>query len=342
MKPNRSFVCVLFLFAAVVSLGLPAWADIVRSQNLQLHAGWNAVFLQVAPPDSEPAVVFANTSVDVVASFYAPSSSAQYVADPGGDLFKKTGWGVWYAGKRPDAFLKTLHAINGQQAYLVHTKSDCIWQVTGAVVSPEIRWQPDSFNLVGFAVTAQGGPTFSQFFAGSKAHAHNRIYRLANGAWRRVIDPTTETIAAGEAFWIYCDGGSKYQGPLSVETTVRRGLMVGANADAVVLRNQADHPITAALEHVPSGSNAVPLSIVITAVGSNSTQLQLVSARQSEGAWTQTLPPLEAGAVMRIPLEARVQDFTAPFQTSLLKITTDMGTEVWLPVFGTRPDLKDN
>jgi hypothetical protein len=49
---------------------------------------------------------------------------------------------------------------------------------------------------------------------------------------------------------------------------------------------------------------------------------------------------LEAGSAVRVPFETRWQEMKAYTQGSLLKISSDVGTEVWIPVVGVRMDLK--
>ena len=144
---------------------------------------------------------------------------------------------------------------------------------------------------------------------------------------------------SGEAFWVYCDGASMYQGPLKVETTTRAGVVLGGSGDDITLRNETDHPVTPTLDHIVSGSNAVPIAIVIRVLGEEWAPVQSMAVPQSDGAWTQPLPSLEAGKSMRIPLTARLQDMRENQQNSLLKISTDLGTEVWLPVVGIRADI---
>jgi hypothetical protein len=328
-------------FLAFVVFHANAWAEAARTQTIQLRAGWNAVFLEVFPDAPDPGSVFADTPVDLVASYYGAVSSAQFVSDPTADLFTQTGWVVWYSESRPDAFLTTLHAIQGQQAYLVNSKTDFTWKVTGTVMPPEVQWKPSSFNLVGFSVDEQAPPTFAQFFSGSKAHQHNRIYRLDNGTWRQVTDPSAESMRSGEAFWIYCDGGSKYQGPLQVNCPTRQGLVLRSGARALTLRNETDYPITATLEHVAAGSNAVPLAVVVTAVGDETAPVRSIPVAKPDGNWTQPLPVLEPGRALRVPLQVRRQDQRAFTQSSLLKITTDIGAQVWVPVFSIREDLEE-
>ena len=314
-------------------------ADTVRTQTIPLKAGWNAMFLEVEPSDSAPAKVMAGTSVDIVASFFDPGAAPQFVSNPGRNLFKEAGWGTWYAESRPDAFLKSLYALYGQRAYLIHATNDCTLSVTGTVVPANVKWTPDAYNLVGFSVSDSAPPSFDQFFAGAAALHHNKIYRLVNGAWRQVTDPSAETLRSGEAFWIFCSGSTTYQGPLRVETTSRQGLVLGSGGDAVVLRNETSHPVVPTLAHVASGSNAVPLLIVVRAVGGTAMAIQNMGVPKPDGSWSQSLPTLEAGASIRIPLEAKVENMTLPVHQSLLKISTDMGTETWIPVIGVRTDM---
>jgi len=325
-------------FLLVCLLTFRGQGETTRTQTLQLREGWNAVYLEVSPLNTDPSVVLSNAPIDIAASYYAHGTKAQFMTDPEVNLMRNAGWGVWYSSKRPDAFLKSLHAIYGQQAYLIHCTSDHTWQVTGASVPTQITWEPNTFNLVGFSVQAQSAPTFAQFFAGSTAHQHNRIYRLTDGSWRRVLDPTAETMASGEAFWIYCDGPSRYQGPLRIETSQRDGLVLGEGIASLTLRNESDHPVSPTIEHVASGPHPLPLSIVIQAVGDPAEPVRTISAPLPKGHWVQPLPPIEAGGVVRVPLEVRTEEINAFVASSLLKVSTDVGTETWIPVMSIRND----
>ena len=336
----RGLCLGLLLLLSLPAANSTARADVTRTQTIQLRRGWNAVFLEVFPSNSAPAKVFANIPVDIVASFQGKSTPAQFMNHPTADLYKDRDWGVWYSSRRPDAFLSTLHAIYGQQSYLVHAREDYSWAVSGAVRPLETRWEANAFNFVGFSVSTSGAPTFAQFFAGSPAHRHNKLYRLTDGVWRRVLDPSAEAMRSGEAFWILCEGNSKYQGPLTVETTSRYGVFLVSGSDAVTLRNQLDHPITPTVHHVPSGAESVPLSLVIQVIGDPTAPVQRVAVPRPAGAWSEVLPPLEQSGKISIPLELRREDAAAFAQSSLLKISTDLGTETWLPVLGLRKDLE--
>jgi hypothetical protein len=312
-----------------------------RAQVVNLAEGWNSVFLEVEPMNVAPEKVFAGLAVDIVAAYFPPEAPTQYVTNPGAQLFKGLGWGVWYAENRPDAFLKTLNAIYGQQAYLIHATRAFEWKVDGLVSMAKVKWQPDSFNLTGFGVKKQGAPSFGQFFASSAAHRSQAIYRLEQNVWRKVLNPSAEAMRSGEAFWIFCKGGSNFQGPLTVETAQGSSLLELASRDTLILRNHTDHPVTPHMEHITPDPNPVPLSINVRVTGGSLTEpVKLLAAKKPALAWEQAMPQLEAGGRLALPFSARTAEMTAAEQVSLLKFTTDMGTEIWVPVLGRREDLE--
>lgn len=307
-----------------------------RVQEIALTAGWNAVFLAVEPADSTPEKVFAGLPIDTVATLFENPVSNQFVTDPSVDLLKSQGWGVWYAPGKPEAFLKSLDGILGNRAYLIHAKSACSWKAAGDAIMPSVQWRPDAYNFVGFEVRAQGGPTFGEFFAGSKAHVAQTIYRLAEGRWKKVLQPSAETMRAGEAFWIYSKGASAFQGPLGIETASRSGLLLGRGADQMIFRNTCPHPLSPTIEQVAGNDTALPLSFLIKTYGNAEQPIATTPVRMPAGAWEQALPPLEAGAAFAVPMECRSSEMLKPKQGSLLKVTTDLGTEAWVPVNGFR------
>lgn len=313
-----------------------------RTQSLELRKGWNAVFLEVEPANPDPAVVFAGLPVDIAAAHLTPVSSAQFVANPDADILRRTGWKVWYAPSRQDAFLTSLHAIHGQQAYLVHATENATWRATGAVMLEGVRWQSDAYNFVGVQVSATSAPTFAQYFGGSPAHRHDKIYRLVEGVWQKVADPSAAPMRSGEAFWIYCEGSSRFRGPITVDAGSNRGLVLGTATGEVILRNASNHPLRPTVENVILGQGSLPLSIVVSAVGDPAAPVRDLRASQSSTGWIQPLPPLEAGTALRVPVAARLGAMTAYVQVTALRITTDLGTETWVPVVGVREDLKSN
>lgn len=331
----------MLMAGAVSALNLGDVQGLQRTQELALHAGWNAVFLEVEPKVPDPATVFAGLSVDKVARLFTTPASNQFVTDPGVDLFKAGGWGVWYAPNMPEAFLKSLGSIEGNAPYLVHATQAFNWRVTGSVRLNQCAWKADAFNFVGFPVRSLGGPTFGQFFAGSAAHSGQPIYRLANGRWKKVLNPDAETMRAGEAFWIHCAGPSDFNGPLRVETASSQGMLLGRGAAEIILRNECAHPLTPELQHIPGDPAPVPLSILVRRYGDPAAPVAPVAVAMSASAWRQAMPPLEANASLAIPFECRAAEMRQPAHASLLKITTDLGTETWVPVMSFRDDFAE-
>jgi hypothetical protein len=183
-------------------------------------------------------------------------------------------------------------------------------------------------------------PTFGQFFAGSAAHRHNRLYRLVDGSWKRVSDPSSESMRSGEAFWIYSDGRSDYQGPLRVDTLARQGLVLGERPGELVLRNLASHPLQPKIHHLAAQGEPVPLAFVVQVTGDPRSLARRAPMAKPSGPWLQEMPPLEAGASVRVPMATRLDAMHSHAQVSLLRIDTDLGTESWVPVVGIREDLE--
>ncbi|WP_372806042.1 hypothetical protein [Pontiella sp.] len=309
----------------------------VRRQSLELEKGWNAIYLTVEPVDSYPPAVFTNSPVDIAATYDGIFSPRQFSSDPAANMLNQLGWGVWYAPPRPDSFLSDLSAIHGQKPYLLHAKAACRLEIAGEVEMPNVRWQPNAYNLVGFDLDSLAPPTFAQFFAGSTAHAESNVYRLVGGSWRKVLAPDTAAMRSGEAFWIHCNGNSNYQGPLKAETATFGGISLGLTGDNLVIRNETVHPLEAKMVHVVGNGNGLPLAIVIEIIGEE-VGMESLKIPMTNGAWNIALPPLEAGGAVRIPLALRMEAMTQAEGQALLCIETDLGTQTWLPVTGYRED----
>jgi len=308
----------------------------LRTQTLALHRGWNSVFLEVTPPETDPSAVFTNLPVQIVAAHFPISSAVQFIKDPGTIPWKKDGWGVWYSSKRADSFLSTLHAVDGNKAYLIYADQDCTWGVAGYVNFDPLRWKNDSYNHVGFGVDAVSPPTFQKFFASSKAHQQMKVFRLENDHWTLVQDPITETLHSGEAYWVFCKGSSDFQGPLNVRLPAGTGVLFADSAltCTVVFRNDSSDPLKVSFESV---APALPLTYVVRAIGDAAMVDVPLTLPQKL-----SLPMIESAALSSLKLELRREQLTTASASALLKVTTDAGTEVWIPVSASRSDLSNN
>ncbi len=338
-KKGSASILVFLVLCSAASHRLQAQP--VRTQTVALETGWNAVYLEVDPPVADPAVFFADVPVDIVASHIAPVRGRQFVRNPSADLHLVYGWSVWYAPAREDAMLTTLYALQGGFGYLMHAKTNVTFEVTGEVQTANPKWTPDAFSFVGFPVQSPGAPTFSAFFQPSRAHRHNRIYRLVEGTWRQVTHPEDVEMRAGEAFWIYTEGRSDYRGPLEVRSESALGVFLsGGSSSDLVFRNRAAHPITFSVEHVVDGNDDIPMAVEVPAYDQEAPGFRRVTHTFEAGGWTQPFPTLEAGQGIRLPLRLHLPAASDGEQFSLLRITCDMGTLVYVPVTALRDELQ--
>ena len=339
MKYNRLLAGLpSCLLAGLVFLSLSSnvvWADTLRQQVVSLHKGWNAVFLQVDPTNASPADCFQGTPVTMVAQFIGNASGVQFVQNPStNSINRQGGWLVWYAPSRPDSFLTQLFALSGNASYLIYSQSDFIWSATGNAVLTSVTWKPNSFSLVGFGLDDLSPPTFNQFFDGSTEHHPYRIYRLLNDNWTLVDQAAATQMRSGEAYWIYCKGSSDYQGPLYAKVSSGQSLILnGANPAGALLANKSKNPLSVRVENV-SGSAQLPLGFVLRAV----TETNII-ATTFDLPSPYAMPSFDAGENRGFWLAARTEQMSASTQTGLLKITTDLGTQCWLPVTVNRSEL---
>jgi hypothetical protein len=311
-----------------------AHADTTRTQTVSLHKGWNAVQLQVTPAVGGPSDVFAGTPVTIAATYFGANNSAQFIQNPTATEWKKEGWGVWYAPSRTDGFLSTLNAVAGNRAYLIYSKQDFTWNVTGEVKLSKVHWKSDAFTLVGFSLDPLSPPTFDKFFSGSSAHRPCRIYQLVNDQWTLVANPIQQTMNSGEAYWVYCKGGSDFQGPLKASAATGRLALSGSPAEVTLaLANQGLDPMNVTVQTI-SNDGGLPLSYCIRGVTTSKISDLIFNLPA-----VYPLPTIESGASTGLYLRLRREDMTAPAQSELLKISTDSGVQMWIPITGTRDAL---
>ena len=328
---KKTFPILFFLISVFT-----AFADegFKRTQEIEMREGWNSVFLEIDPEKNDPESFIKGTPIDIVATLYRRKSTAQFSSDPNVNLLREQGWSVWRAKDRPDAFLSDFSVISGARAYLIHSKADFSWSIKGELgVFSKITWQTNAFNFVGFSVEKNAGPSFEQFFKHSKSHKDSPIYRLKNGRWVFVEQKGAELMRSGEAFWIYCDGASDYNGPfeLKMRSSVV-GLVVGGSGGSVDLRNLTDHPLDVSMrQHVPAGKTQ-PIDIAVRVIDDPYDSIKTEALKLESGGWAHDLKTLEAGQAIKVPFLRRVDEMLNNQHKSLLEFKTDLGTNHWIRV----------
>ena len=213
------------VFSAFVIFNLVAGVSlhaVETTQSISLAQGWNAVWLEVDPivqagenAGTNKAVteVFSNAAIDVVVRPLYNHGSSEFVQNIGTADFKQKGWQAWYRSSELNE--NTLALIEGYQAYLIKASSAVTISVTGEARYMKPEWTPYSYNLVGFGLHSP--VTFGQFFGDVAADFPvNRIFQLnaATGAWEGV--GSNSLMVSGRAYWIYCQGGVDFTGPVKV------------------------------------------------------------------------------------------------------------------------------
>jgi hypothetical protein len=220
---NRLFP-LLALLCVFCTAALGQWTN----QTITLRPGWNAVFLEVQPAPADCDTLFASIPVESVWAWNRRFSSVQYIQDPNTLVPGQPNWLCYVPPSSTNHTVNNLYVLQGDRAYLIKLASNATpvaWTVRGRASVRGIDWLSDSLNLVGFHISSNSPPTFQSFFAASPAHVGQAINRLnAAGAWVRVINPSTDRLNSGEAYWVQCLAQSSYAGPISISFEQGRGV----------------------------------------------------------------------------------------------------------------------
>ena len=250
-----------FVSALIVASCCLAGASPLQTQTINLQAGWNAVYLEVAPTNSRPEFLFSGLPMASAWAFQEKVRSVDFIQDPAEPVWNLERWAFYIPTNKLESAANRLSGILGNQPYLINMSNAAIWRVTGVPSLKRITWQADAYNLVGFPVDPAAPPTFQTFFRNSSAHYNTStlqmqpVYRMASsGEWTQVA-PTT-TMKPGEVCWVFCKGGSTYQGPLEVLTETGDQIEFGELLDLQNIRvfNRASTLASVKWENVGGGS----------------------------------------------------------------------------------------
>lgn len=234
MKKLVPLIALLWLAAA---LRVPAQTI---SQSFNLQAGWNSIWLEVTPTNTDVQAVFRGLPLDSVWTFQRRLSAVDYIQNVNEPLWNRDQWLVHVPTDRVESINNNLFAVFGLRAYLVRVTAATTLTVTGRPVIQGVSWVPDAYNLRGYPIDPAVPPTFNNFFKHSSAHFNavsnrlERIYKLnSTGSW--VLAGPGELMQRGVAYWTYCRGNSDYQAPLMIKVGGLEGLEYGRNLQELSL-----------------------------------------------------------------------------------------------------------
>lgn len=297
-------------------------------QVIDLQPGWNAVYVQVEPDDNQLSSVFAGVPVASVWRWLPTGNGARFIEDPAEGLDNIEGWFAWFPEPRPEAFLTNLFRINANTAYLIHIEGSQSHQVR-LNGRPELlpqRWQTDAFTLTGLPVATANSPTFGEFFADSAAHRNQPAYRLDSAGRWQAVNAATTPITAGEAYWIFTEGNSRFQGRLDVVLDQGESLEYAAALEEIrfVLRNRSELPGSFQVRRLAGSS--MPLAFLNRDIETGDTGWPSLS-----GTLVLDAPPRED---VFLTLGVVRRDFTASRMEQILEITDEFGERLLLHVGG--------
>lgn len=335
-----SFFAPLWLGVGIVVL--PAHAE-WGVQTVELKPGWNAVFIEVQPEDNLCESVFAGLPVKTVWYWNRSSPMKQFIQDPSELLPKPADWLLYYPKGEARAFLTDLFRITAGDPYLIEVggSEPVTLTLEGSVTAAQPRWVPDSFNLTGFYVNPEKRTKFKDFLQYDSALAGQAIYRVNSAGKSVAVNPDTETVEAGTAYWMYCKGTSTYAGPFAVEPPVLTGLDFGKDATErpLVIKNNTGAPKELTLRVLPSlrsGTKSVDKETGLTVFGDVALSYhRLLSWQPLDGELKFTVQPNSSEqlelAVRRAVMESGLSSGKSQFE-SVIEVSDELGGYFRVPV----------
>ena len=316
------------------------------TQTITLQPGWNAVFLEIQPTPRDCDTLFSGIPVESVWSWNRQFSTVQYIQDPNSLLPGQPDWLTYLPPASTNRAVSSLFTLLAEHAYLVKlatNASPVTWTIRGQPAPRGPAWLPDSFNLTGFHVDPSAPPTFQEFFASSPAQSGHAMLRLAStGAWVPV-NPSSDRISPGVAYWVKSSGFSAFPGPLGIVFAQGRSLNygIGLTEQTLTIQNTSTNASTVTITPLPSLTppkgvaplaGTVPLSYWLTVFPTNFGFQPLTAPL------TKSIP---AGGSWAIRLAVRRPDMATPpanpgpiepLYESLLQVSDGAGTLWLLPV----------
>lgn len=205
------------------------------TQTINLNPGWNSVFLEVTPANTNVAAVFSDPAIGCVWQPRVRNSTVAFIRSPAEAPFNTAGWMVYVPTNLPQAVNNDLYSVAANTPYVVQVtgSSGVTLQIVGRPSLSAAPFSPDAFTLRGFPVDPVSPPTFQSFFQSSSAHFNNgtgpltSIYRLntLSGQWQPA--DASDPMARAAAYWVYTAGASSFMAPLKATCPVGDGLDFG-------------------------------------------------------------------------------------------------------------------
>lgn len=331
------------LFIFVSSIARAQWI----TQTIQLKPGWNAVFVEVEPEPRNPTDLFQGIPVESVWAWNQRFNTTQFLTDPNQLVPENPEWLHYYPADNPASIGNNLFLVRGGSPLLIKLAGDANvnWNITGLAHYDSVDWIPNSFNFVGFYIDPANPPTFNSFFAPSTAHLNQPKYYLNSaGDWELITDPQSRTVNPNEAYWIFCNGASRFSGPFIAESDLGFELEFERILTRLPVRFRNLSTATRSITFQQIISLPPPSSELPALAGKVEISYRDDILPNPVGQWinfpNQLSISIGAGQVNQIQLQVRRADLATVFSPppqgylyqSILQITDGAGTRIRLPL----------
>ncbi len=205
MKLKRT---VMVLTLGVLAAARPAEAQWM-TQEVNLVAGWNALYLYVQPVDDSCADVFDGVPVSVV-TWWCRDVSMLGLTPPAPDMRN------WYAS---DPAASTFYRMMGGECYLVQATAPVTIAIKGTPVLPVASLWLGKPNLVGMNVPLPDNVLLNEYFAFFGSLTNSALpYATVTSSGSTVLRSGNYKPRPGQALWVSTAGSgtAKYAGPFNV------------------------------------------------------------------------------------------------------------------------------
>jgi hypothetical protein len=315
----KNLMRIIVLSAVLFSSNLIAALSTMQ-QTIELKPGWNAVYVELEPFNNNIESIFNGVAIDSVWRWIPKDIGKDFILDPNEGLLNLDGWFGYFPEPKPEAFLSNLYTISANTAYLIKL-DDTVNRsitITGTPRLTKIKWRSNSFTFSGLPVVSGNEPSFGDYFSGSTAHSGQPIYKLSSaGVWELVSDPQIEVTKSGEAYWIFTQGPSSYQGLMDIT------LQQGESLDYRAAFTEMDFAI--------SNLSDVTNFVTLTRLSGNTMPMKfkLVDSETGDVAWpnlpTNKVYELQPGEEVFVTLAVDRNNFTEDRMEQVLSISSEQG-----------------
>jgi hypothetical protein len=303
------------------------------TQTITLNPGWNSVFLEVTPADTNIADVFSDPAIMTVWTPKVRNSTVAFIQNPNAAPFNTAGWMVYMPTNQPGSVNNDLYTVVVNTPYVIQVAGSnaVTLNVTGRPSLQPWPFVPDAFTLRGFPVDPANPPAFQTFFQSSPAHDNNgagpltAIYQLnlSTGQWQQAN--ATNPMAREVAYWVYTTGASSYMASLTASCQTGDGLDFGQQGLQLNLTLQ--NMTSNAMDVTITDLGGLPRPLVYSVVTNPATQVS---------AWMplpQTLPAnLPPGGTTVLQMAIQRSQMVNGSYATVLALSDGNGTLLHVPV----------